>query len=319
MRKIVPMSLGIAVAATMGAYLLYRAAANHAPIGFAYTPNQDIHETTGNFGTDFSRIDSQTTFKIPEGKSSEVYAYLRKTYSANNDFLKNAFPHLNLEGQPQEDISDFVDDYFDTVYLDLYQSHNTVRFRHRENIVNKNDSKSGRELVQVKITPPGHFDLRNELKFKAKPEESRTIDKKGIALLDIVTSSQQEDFKAAVAPISPHDLRYILTLKQTRSRIYLNWDKENFLSFSVDAGGASIWNKKGVFSSVDIGLVETAYTEGDEDKRVQMQKIRAFIVDDLQKHFPGLTKNSEDKYVVVLSQIMSQIPFFKYLRLVRAL
>ena len=242
------MSLGIAVAATTGVYLLYRAATNHVPVGFAYTPNQDMHETTGNFGTAFSRIDSQITFKIPEGKSSKVYAYLRKTYSANNDLLKNAFPNLNLEGRPQEDINDFIDDYFDTVYLDMYRSQNTVRFRHRENIVNKNDPKSGRELVQIKITPPGRFDLRNELKFKAEPEESRAIDKKGIALLEIVTSSQQEDFKAAVAPISPHDLRYILTLKQTRSRIYLNWDKENFLSFSVDEGEASIWNKKGAFS-----------------------------------------------------------------------
>lgn len=296
----------IAIMIGLPFYLIF----THKPIQFTYAPNQDSHAAAGNFGTDFSRIDSQITLKIPEGKAQKVYDYLRKTYVDNDKTIKKAFPDLNIKGEPQVDISDFTDDYFDTLYLDLYNSQNTVRFRHRENTLNPNDPKSGKELVQVKITPPGRFDLRNELKFKVNNKNQNSL-----FLLDRIDSTLREDFQKTISPLNPHDLRPILTLNQKRSRVYLDLDLKNFLSFSIDEGQSDIWRAKGKFSSIDIGLVETIYTEADEARREELRNINAFVINDLQKKFPELTKISEDKYVIVLSQIIRQIPLFKAWRL----
>lgn len=318
LKKILAVGISLIIMAVIGAgfYFLY---SSHKLINFTYLPNQDAHATSGNFGTDFSRIDSQITLKIPEGKAQEVYAYLRENYVDQNR-LKEVFPKLKLGGEKQADISEFTDDYFDTNYLDLYQTNNTVRFRNRENTVNQADPKSGKELVQVKITPADRFDLRNELKFKVakaknKPPKSQTR----TVLFDLIDPTLKDDFKIAVAPMNPYSLRQILTFKQTRNRVYLDWDQKNFLSFSVDEGEAGIWWAKGKISSVDIGLVETAYTEADETKREQMREIDEWVIKDLQSHFPELVKNSEDKYVIILSQLIEQIPGFKIWRWLEAI
>lgn len=287
-------------------YLIF----SHKLIQFTYSPSQDTRQITSNFGTDFSRIDSQITLKIPEGKAQKVYDYLRKTYVDNDKTVKKAFPNFNIKGEPQVDISDFTDDYFDTSYLDLYQSQNTIRFRHRENTVNPADPKSGKELIQIKITPAGRFDLRSELKFKVNNSNPNSS-----FFLDRIDPALRADFQKAIFPLTSRDLRPILTLNQKRSRVYLDLDKINFLSFSVDKGQSTIWGKTGQLSSIDIGLVETAYTEADETLRKKFQDINAFVVDDLQKKFPELIKTSEDKYVVILSQIIRQIPLFRVWRL----
>jgi len=276
--------------------------------------NQDTHAARG-VGTESARVDSQITLKIPEGKAPEIYRYLRDTYTNNNKLIKKAFPDLDLYGQTQEDISQFTDEYFETPNFDMYYGLNTVRHRSRINTINADDRKSGRELVQIKTTVPGKFDIRTELKFDVETNNKYKTPDGLHPLISLIDKYQREDFKKALTTVgmNPYDLKYIFTIVQTRSRVYMNWGAENFLSFSVDEGYTKALWAEGNFSSIDIGLVETVYTEADEAKREKMWEIRDFIVKDLQDHFPDLKQETSDKYNIILDQLAQEIPKFKLL------
>lgn len=277
--------------------------------------SQDSHAARG-FGTDSARIDSQITLHIPDHEADAVYQYLLDKIVGQEHIMADRFPGIHLYGQKMSDVSLFTDRYYDTPALDLYATKNSVRHRTRVNTTNPKDRKSGRELVQVKLTPPDQFTLRNELKYEVK--NGSTHDNAASSshpLLKLISGSMRNDFKKVFtdAGLDPNSLRHIFTITQTRKRGYLNLDDQNIFSFSVDQGSASILWAKGTFSSVDCGLVEIAYTEADEAHRQKMWQIRDAIIHDLKEHFPDLTQNSDSKYSIVLAQLIEQIPALPWL------
>jgi len=278
---------------------------------------QEKHAARG-FGADSARVDSQITFRIPDGQAGAVYEYLKGKYVGQSGLLKDRFPDLDLRGQTMSDVSLFTDEYYDTPTLALYRTRNSARHRTRINTTNPEDRKSGRELVQMKVTPPGQFTLRNEFKYKVEeftghantPDEFHP-------LIRMIDKGQREDFKKVFtdAGIDPYSLRHIFTIHQTRSRGYFNLGETNILSFSVDEGSAGMLWAEGRFSSVDLGLVEVAYTEADEARREQMWAVRDAIIEDLRAHFPELVQTSNSKYGIVLGELMQEIPLIPvYLR-----
>ncbi len=276
--------------------------------------NQDSRSSRGT-GTEAARIDSQITLTIPEGKAPEVYAFLRRVYAESDERLRQQFPGLPLTGADEVDVSLFTDRYFDTAELSLYGTGNTVRHRNRINTTNPEDRKSGRHLVQIKVTPPGRFDLRTELKFDVQPSKKYRDEDDAHPLIQLVERVQRSDLKAALRRIGiePLRLRPVLTIEQQRSRVYLYWGRENFLSFSVDQFAArSLW-AVGRSSSVDIGLVENVYTEADSAKRRAMWAIRDQIVADLRSQFPDLEVNSTEKYTIMMAQIEEKLPWIRFL------
>ncbi len=303
------------LAAVIGVSLLPRLLlAQTTPAADASLFNQDSHDSTG-FGIDAARVDSQITLKIPDGKAPEVYRYLVTTYVENDEFLKKAFPKLDIEGQKRTDISNFVDEYFDTPDLALYAGQNSVRHRSRTNTTDPTDRKSGRELVQLKVTPPGRFDLRTELKFDVEENPKlETVDDRH-PLIKLVNDKQRADFKDALTTvgINPYSLRRVITNKQVRSRVYINLDKKNILSFSVDEYGARVLFAKAGASSVDVGLVENAYTEADATTRQEMQDIRNVMLKDLKEKFPELSQNEDEKYAILINQLTKKVPLFRLL------
>jgi hypothetical protein len=262
------------------------------------------------FGSDQSRVDSQITLAIPAGRAQDVYQYLKGKYVAQDRLLEDQFPGARLSGKQMSDVSQFTDRYFDTPSLDLYRHKNSCRYRKRINTTHPDDRKNGRELVQMKVTPPGKFDLRNELKYEVKRStRSKTIDDVH-PVLQLIDKDLRADFRQvyAAAGIDAYALRHIFTIEQTRSRGYLDLNGKNFMSFSVDEGAAWSLGSRGVFASVDLGLVEVAYTEADAATRKQMWEIRDAIVADLLRQFPDLRQNSDSKYAIVLDQLMRKIP-----------
>lgn len=261
-------------------------------------------------GTDSARVDSQVTLRIPNEQADAVYEYLRDKYVGRDNVLKERFPDLHLYGQNMSDTSTFVDEYFDSPLLQLYRNRNSARYRQRLNTTDPEDRKSGRELVQMKVTPPGRFDLRNELKYDVKPSRKLKTPDDLHPLIGLIDKSERDNFKKVFTDvgINPTSLSHVFTVTQTRRRGYLNWDQANILSFSVDQGTASILWATGRFTSVDLGIVEIAYTEADPAKREALWQIRDAIVKDLVEHFPALTVNSDSKYSIVLQQLLQQIP-----------
>lgn len=280
-----------------------------------FTFDQNSH--TAGYGANASRIDSQITLSIPEERTEEVYEYLRTTYIDSAELMKQKFPELEIKGQNKIDISEFTDEYYDSPNLDLDKSLNSARYRSRINTTNAADPKSGRELVQVKATPIGQFDLRTELKFKVETNvlsQENAIRDDLAPLLKKVDKSQRGDFKKALQKIgiNPYNLHHIFTIHQTRSRVYIDLNGKNFLSFSIDVGGARKLFTTGKFSSVDIGLVEDVYTPASEKERDVMWAIRDFMVADLKNKFPELKETTESKYSIVLDQIRNKIPYFDF-------
>lgn len=295
---------GVAIAIIAGIIWVYKNKQQSSLTeNFAF--RQDTHQA--GFGVDAARIDSQITLKIPEGKAQEIYQYVRDTYSGQQQILNEKFPLLKLTGEPQIDISEFTDKYFDTSNLNLHKQQNSVRYRKRVNTTNPEDQKSGRELIQVKATPPGQFDMRAEIKFSV--ENNASINNR-TPIIQLVEKKQQDDFVKALtgAGIDPTQLRHTLTIAQTRSRVYLDSNGQNILSFSVDQGSGQLLWATGTFSSMDVGLTEIAYTEADEKKRELFKQLRAVVIEDLRQHFPELTVETDDKYNLVLNQLKTKIP-----------
>ncbi|HTF88167.1 MAG TPA: hypothetical protein VK843_07130 [Planctomycetota bacterium] len=277
-------------------------------------PTTTEQHAARGFGTDSARVDSQITLKIPTARADEVYEYLKSKYVGRSDILPEQFPGNHLHGQEMSDLSIFTDRYFDTPTLQLHANKNSVRHRSRINTTNPTDRKSGRELVQMKVTPPGEFTLRNELKYEVDRDHAVTGSEPH-PLIGLISGKLRLDFKKvfADAGIDPYALRHIFTIVQTRRRGYVNWDDKNIFSFSVDQGSANILWAEGSFSSVDMGLVEIAYTEADPERRRQMWAVRDAIVQDLQARFPELVQNSDSKYSIVLDQIQVQLPLLPLL------
>jgi hypothetical protein len=297
----------------LGSYVsrYYLGAAEAEPRGGPeFAIHHERHAARG-FGADSARVDSQITFRIPDGKAGAVYEYLKGKYVGQSGVLADRFPSLDLHGQPMSDVSLFTDQYFDTPTLTLYRTRNSARHRIRINTTNPEDRKSGRELVQLKVTPPGEFTLRNEFKYKV---EAHSASQKSFddvhPLLRLVSKPQRDDFKKVFkdARIDPYSLAHVFTIRQTRSRGYLNWGDTNIMSFSVDEGSAGVLWAQGRFASVELGLVEVAYTEADDARRQKMWEIRDAIVEDLLQQFPDLKQTTNSKYGIVLSQLIQQMP-----------
>jgi hypothetical protein len=317
-----------AAAIAIGGWCAYpRVESDDVGQAMAHEMNQQSHAAKG-FGADQSRVDSQITLAIPTREEADaVYAYLRDTYTNRKDLLKDRFPDLNLTGKKMSDRSDFTDAYFDTPSLDLYRHKNSCRYRIRENTTNPEDRKNGRQLVQMKVTPPGNFQLRNELKYEVKPSKRPKTEDDVHPLLRLIDKKLRPGFKEvyANAGLDAHALRHVFTIKQLRRRGYIDLDGVNIFSFSVDTGtveknrgflwstGTGILWTRGSFASVDMGLVEIEYTQADEARRKLMWSIRDAIIDDLKQHFPDLTVNSDSKYTIVLNQLMQQCPLIPLL------
>lgn len=273
------------------------------------TVNQERHEATG-FGLDSARVDSQITFRIPNGEADAVYAYLREKYVGKPSLLQKQFPALSIRGQDMSDWSKFTDSYYDTPTLDLFRNKNSARHRTRLNTTNPDDRKSGRELVQMKVTPPGQFTMRNELKYKCDaPKKIKDRDDLH-PLIRLIERDQRADFKRVFvdAGLNPYQLMHVVTIEQMRRRGYIDLDGQNILSFSVDTGSGGIWWTTGEFASVDFGLVEVAYTEANDERRKQMWAIRDAVVADFVHRFPAAVQTTRSKYQIVLEQLMPALP-----------
>ena len=160
---------GIIVACFLSVLVLrgsYYQAEGGGPAQNTLGSNVDQAPHAAGFGSDAARIDSQITLKIPDGHADAVYNYLKGKYSPEKTVTMEPVPGVRLVGQEMSDVSVFTDQYFDTPNLDLYKNANSARYRLRINTTDSHDRKSGRQLVQIKVTPPGQFDLRNELKYK---------------------------------------------------------------------------------------------------------------------------------------------------------
>lgn len=268
-------------------------------------------------GQEDVRIEDDFNLAYPSGKSDEMVAHLRQRYIDDQSFVKELGPNFTSAYGDE----DFVDTYFDTPKLDLYNRKAGLRYRLRTNRVDPEDRKSGRELVQLKLSgtdkfqDQGNTDSRNEIKFDVERASSGNLADDRNPVISLIAPDMREGFKELIRELGldPHDLRPILTIEQHRRRVYLNRDGETFISFSVDDARTQLWWAGSSFSQMEVELNELAYTAADAALKERMQKIREEMIADLREHFNYLQDDQTVKYTKMFDLLDARLPWMKFL------
>lgn len=248
-------------------------------------------------GVNVLRIEKEDKLTVPLEKAEEVWEFLRENYGEND---------WNLEY--------FQDVYYDTSAFPLLSGAGSVRHRKRVNLTNPADPKSGRDLVQIKVNEISSDPLiRAEYKFNVRyPTEPQTAEDKH-PLLGIVDPSQREDFKKRLREIGivAEELKPVLSLDDTRRRIYIYQGDEPFFSISLDHTTSSWLWAKTEFVEIEPELDEVTYTEADQKKRQLMEQSLSRMIADIHAKFPFVVQDLDPKYVKAFHSLEKQRPFLK--------
>lgn len=288
------------------------------------SPQAAIHYIVGNPnaaqkpGLEGVRTQNDLVITFPNDKADEIWKYLKDKYSTHNEFLKQKFPGYNFTVAIEED--NFSDDYFDNNNLDLFNKQNSVRHRFRTSLTNPDDRKSGRELMQMKLSHDvNNAIVRDQLKWNLtiKTNQGKNIatPEDASALISLIKPNQRTDFENAVykLAIDPFKLKKILTIQQRRRRLYVSWEGQSIVTLSVDEGTSKLLWSTAKFSEMEQQLSEIAYTQADNATQKAEIEIRAAIVDDLQQKFPFIKRSGEPKYNTVFNFFEKRIPFLRTL------
>ena len=277
----------------------------------AWPPAQPFADETAH-GFDVERIESEDKLEIPADRAEELSSYL-KEYADDPSLLKRIDPSLSSKWS----VEWFVDRYFDTPQLDLLASGHGIRHRSRVNLMNQEDRKSGRQLMQIKLNRgnPDEPLNRTEIKFKIRGSGNPKVPDDLHPVLGIIERDQREDFKARVREIGidPYELRPILTLQQERRRVYISEGDAPLMTLSLDLVSSDRLYKTVQLVELEPELNEIGYTEAGPARRAHMERLREAIMVDLRERFPDMRRDLTPKYNKVFNAFAGAIPFFSYM------
>lgn len=258
------------------------------------------------------RLEQGGKLVIPQEKADEVWAWLQEYFINNQNNVLQLDPRLT--SYSHEEV--FVDTYYDTARLSLADQQGSVRHRQRENLTNPEDRKSGRELVQLKLTD----NLSNNGNLLNRQEYKYTVDLTNESpnqhqLIGIIAKPERDDFinRLAGLGIQAQSLKPILTINDFRRRIYFDRSGQPFISLSLDQSVTSKWWFKSQFTEIEPQLVETTFTASDEAGKIYMKNIVTEIIQAIQNQFPEAKIDFTPKYNKALNALEKKIPYFRFL------
>jgi hypothetical protein len=258
-------------------------------------------------GFDVERIESEDKLEIPAERAEELSSYL-KAYADDPSLLARIEPSLSSTWS----VEWFVDRYFDTPQLDLLAHGHGIRHRTRVNLMNQEDRKSGRQLMQIKLNRgnPDEPLNRTEIKFKIEDPGKPKVPDDLHPVIGMIERDQREDFKQRVKEIGidPYELRPILTLQQERRRVYIKEGDASLMTLSLDFVSADRLYKSVQLVELEPELNEIGYTEAGPVRRAHMEGVREAIMADLQERFPDMRRDLTPKYNKVFNAFAGAIP-----------
>ncbi|MEK7622368.1 MAG: CYTH domain-containing protein [Patescibacteria group bacterium] len=257
------------------------------------------------------RIEQEGKLLVPQEKANEVWQWLRKNYIDNHEVLNRLDPTLTVYANEEN----FRDNYFDTPTLQLLNKQNSVRHRQRENLTNPEDRKSGRELVQIKLSNISDNQLnRGEYKFEVDLAKGPAPDKNLLVGI-IKKGNQRDDFISRLMElnIKPDSLRPILIVNDFRQRIYFEKDSKPYISISFDQVTVKRWWAKVQFTEIEPELNEITYTDNDEAGRKEMERINREIIASIKQQFPEIVTDLAPKYNKAFNGLEKKIPGLRWL------
>jgi hypothetical protein len=273
-------------------------------------PAQEQEFSARGFNT--LRIEQEDKISVPSDKAEEVWNFLYAHFIVDTTALKALDPRLTAYFNEEH----FADTYFDTPTLQLYEMQSGVRHRKRENLSNANDRKSGRELMQIKVSNISANSLeRGEFKYKIHYPTQVKVAEDRHPMLGIIKPSQRDEFKTRLQNmgLDPYSMRPIVTVYDQRKRIYFQRDQKTLMSISFDQVKAELLWAKADFIEIEPELNEVAFTEADSATRVYMEETNARISALLKEKFPYLKSDLTPKYNKSLDRLAAEIPWLRVL------
>lgn len=269
--------------------------------------------TATNYRFDHLRLENEDNLSVPDAQVSKLWQYLNDNFVASRDFLAS----LDLNLTTSQSDEEFTDQYFDTAKLELLALKDGVRHRYRFNDTNPEDKKSGRELVQAKISNiDDNAHNRGELKFSvasapAQPKSQADTH----SLLRLLSPDDRLALEKALREIKimPASLRPILTNVQKRRRIYINLGDLPFMTLSLDNVRSRRWWFKTEYNQLEIELNEITYTAANGPEREFMRQTSEQIVGRIIAAFPELKQDLTPKYNKSWNNLDAKIPWFRFL------
>ena len=264
-------------------------------------------------GFDTLRIEEEDKLWVPQELEEQVWVFLQEHFANGSEALRGLDPEFKTRNSTEA----FSDTYYDTPALQLYDQQSGARHRTRFNLTNGADRKNGRELMQLKLNHVSDTNplMRGELKYEIRYPTQIEQPEDAHPMLGIVKPSQREAIKRRLSAIGVDALalRPVVTVDDTRRRIYFDKQGVTTLSITLDHVTSHVWWASTKFCEIEPELNEIVFTEADAEKRARMEAMLTTIVGDICTHFPGIARNLTPKYNKTFDAIEQQLPCMRFL------
>src|SRR5262245_45588596 len=258
------------------------------------------------------RIEQEDRLAAPVDKAEELWNFMDEHFVKDTVALRKLDPLLTSYYYEE----DFTDTYFDTPSLQALAKAHGIRYRQRLNLSDPTHRKSGRELMQIKISDISGSGLeRGEIKFEIEHPTKFNSPEDRHPMLGLVKPSQREEFKRRLMELGldPYAMRPILTIRDRRTRIYILRDGKAFMSISHDKARSEFLWAKYEMVELEPELNEIPYTEADSAGRAYMTEIGAKVSGQIKERFPYLKQDLTPKYNRAFASFEEQIPVLRFL------
>ena len=273
---------------------------------------QSQEDETDAHGYDKLRIEQEDKLFVPLEIADEVWKWLEHRYVEDPEYLKGLDPRFTASWSEEL----FTDVYFDTPTLQLYDMQSGVRKRKRVNLSNPEDVKSGRELMQIKVNDlSDNVRERGEIKFEIEYPFNPTSEEDRHPMLGVVKPEHREPFKKRLTELGldPMSMKPVLTVVDTRRRVYLKVDGKAFMSISHDSAQSDLWWGHGQICEIEPELNEIGFTEADAETRAYMETVLDKVVADILTQFPQIQRDLTPKYNKFFDRLEEDVPFLRAL------
>ncbi|MCA9793650.1 MAG: hypothetical protein KC910_17685 [Candidatus Eremiobacteraeota bacterium] len=263
-------------------------------------------------GYDTERREREDRLLVPTDQAEAVWNFMRERFLADHSFIQSLDPRFTSTSAEEL----FTDTYFDVPDLKALAKQDGIRHRRRVNLTNPNDRKSGRELVQVKLSGAGGAGIvRSEFKYEVRSGRGTGKPFDNHPLIGLIKRPQRQEFIKRVqeAGLDPLVMRPVLTIVDRRQRIYLLRDGQPFISMTLDTATTRLYGVEARFVEFEPEPGEIIFTEASPEEQKAMVAIIDRIVHEMTTRFPDLKRDLTPKYNKMFQRLEEKQPMLRQL------
>ena len=195
----------------------------------------------------------------------------------------------------------FVDAYYDTELLDLYNNDDSIRYRQRYR-----NSKLMKRLVQYKTKHAQVEGAMNEYKIKIKRKEKINTDMDLLRYLSRESIQKSKLVKKFKDKYDMSSLSKVVLLFQNRNRFYLyNEIKEHVFTVTFDSVHINSSPLNTPYWVIEFEINEKLMGRADNNLRDSLQESVMILIDKFVNKYYSLNKVMLSKYQVAVNSLNS--------------